>query len=111
MRDGVLDLSAASAEKLVLGENLKTDLAKLAISELLQNGNCKKCGGTGFINSRPHDACGSTGKKKHSEMYNSGCCFIEYDAWMKTWRHRYRLVRNHLTDHLNSFEIHLEKHV
>lgn len=110
VREGTLAAADAKAEKLLRGETLKSQMAWLAIDELLDNNICKKCGGTGYIKAKPHDACKGTGKRKHSESYNAERCLIEYDAWLKTWRHRYRVVRNHLTEQLDRFENHLERH-
>lgn len=107
--DGIVPAAAAKAEKLVRGETLKRQLTVLAIDELVQNNICKKCKGTGYINTRKHDACKGTGQRPHSEQYNADMCFIEYDAWMKTWRHRYKDIKYLMTDHLNKFENHLTR--
>jgi hypothetical protein len=110
VRRGEMTAADAKTAKLLAGEKLKKNLASLAINELLSNDICQKCGGTGYIQGKLHIACHGTGKRKRPDVYNANQCGIGEDAWRKTWRHRYQLVRGMVADHLNRFEQHLERY-
>lgn len=110
IEQGILKPGMERTRKLELANYMKMGMAALALDEMIENNICKKCGGTGYIDGKVHEACRGTGKRPHSETYNAQMCFINYDAWLKTWRGRYQVVRSHLIAHLHRFETHLESY-
>jgi len=108
IKTGVLREAERETEIRHRVRGLYTSMSQLAFSELVANGNCITCNGSGRTRDyRTCANCKGTGKKPWPENYKADFCFIEYETWRVTWSARYNQVFLMFQGWLTEFERHL----
>lgn len=113
---GALMPDEAAERKRVLGRRLVFNLGALALYEATgpHAKKCHSCSGQGFTWNRNKKAtctrCSGSGRHVHvvSDLYRSERVYLNYDAWMKTWRPRYKICLSEVLTRVIEFNDHLE---